>query len=62
MGYTTEAKQFTVPRGTLKRYVKNNTKSLEELTEVNLGRRYILPNYTESELVKYCSEMDAGYN
>jgi hypothetical protein len=41
--------------------VNDNTKSLEELVEVYLGRRPILPDHVESELLKYCIEMDARY-
>jgi hypothetical protein len=57
MGYKRAAKQFNVPKGALERYVKDNTKSLEELVQVNLGRRPILPDHIESELLKYCNEM-----
>jgi hypothetical protein len=61
MEYKRAAKQFSVPKGTLERYVKDNTKSLEELVQVNLGRRPILPNHTESELAKYCIEIFARF-
>jgi transposase-like protein len=53
MWYKRAAKQFNVPKGTLERYIKDNAKSLEELIQVNLGRRPILPDHIDSELVKY---------
>jgi hypothetical protein len=37
MGDEREAKQFNVLKDTLERYVKDNTKSLQKLVEVNLG-------------------------
>jgi hypothetical protein len=49
---STQHKQFDVPKGTLKRHVKNNTKSLDEPDKVNLERRPILPNHTERKLAK----------
>jgi hypothetical protein len=63
MGYKRKraAKQFIEQKGTLERCVKDSTKSLEELVQLNLGRRPILPDHMESELVKYCIEMDARY-
>jgi hypothetical protein len=61
MGYKRAAKQFIEQKGTLERCVKDSNKSLEELVQVNLGRRPILPGHIESELVKYCIEMDARY-
>jgi hypothetical protein len=61
MGYKRAAKQFIEPKGILERYVKDNTKSLEELVQVHLGRWLFLPDHIERELVKYCIEMDARY-
>jgi hypothetical protein len=54
-------KQFSVLKGSMERHVKDYVKSLQALVAVNLGRRLILPNHIESELVKYCIEMDARY-
>jgi hypothetical protein len=59
MVYKWAAQLFNVTKGAQERYVKDNTKPLKELGEVNLGRRPILPGHSESELVKYCIEMDA---
>jgi hypothetical protein len=61
MGYKRASKQFNVPKGTLERYVKYNITSLEELVQVNLVRRPILLYHIESELIKYCIEVDARY-
>jgi hypothetical protein len=62
MVYKWAAKHLSVPEGNLERCVKDNTKSLEELVEVNPERRPILPENIESELVKNRFEMDARYN
>jgi hypothetical protein len=40
-GAQDSSKQFGVPKGTLDIYVKNNTKYMEELVEINLGKRPI---------------------
>jgi hypothetical protein len=37
------------------------TKYVEDLVQVHLGRRPILPDHIESELVKYCTAVDARY-
>jgi hypothetical protein len=61
MGYKRVTKQLNVPKGILERYVKDNAKSLEELVQVNLGRRPILTDRMESDVVKYCIQMDTRY-
>jgi hypothetical protein len=60
MGYKRAAKQ-SVYRKILKRYIKDDTRSLNELAEVNHGRRSILRKDVDSQLVKYCIELDAIY-
>jgi hypothetical protein len=62
MEYKRAAKWFSsVPKSTLERDVKDNTKSLEDVVDVNLGRRPILRNHIENDLVKCCIDMDARY-
>jgi hypothetical protein len=61
MGYKRATKQFIEQKGTLERCVKDSTKSLEELVQVKLGRRPILPDHIEGELMRYCIEMDARH-
>jgi hypothetical protein len=50
-----------VPRGTLERYVKDTSRSPEELVDVHLGRRTVLPSELENKLVEYCITMDQRY-
>jgi hypothetical protein len=45
MVYKWAAQLFIVTKGAQERYVKDNTKPLKELGEVNLGRRPILPGH-----------------
>jgi len=59
--YLRTSKYFSVPRGTLERYVKNTTRSPEELVYVNLGRRNVLPSELENKLLEYCIIMDQKY-
>jgi hypothetical protein len=54
MGYLKASKYFSVPRGTLERYVKDTSRSPEELVGVYLGRRTVLPSELENKLVEYC--------
>jgi hypothetical protein len=54
MGYLRASKYFSVPRGTLERYVKDTPLSPEELVDVHLGRRTVLPSELKNELVEYC--------
>ena len=58
MGYLKASKYFSVPRGTLERYVKDTSRSPEELVNVHLGRRTVLPSELEDKLVEYCITMD----
>jgi len=50
-----------VSRGTLERYVKDTTRSPEELEYMNLGRRTVLPSELENKLLEYCIIMDQKY-
>jgi len=57
-GLLRASKYFSVLRGTLKRYVKDTSHSPEELVNVQLGRRTVLPSEHENKLVEYCITMD----
>jgi len=61
MGYLKASKYFSVPRGTLERYVKDTYGSPEELVNVRLGRRTVLPSDLEDKLVEYCITLDQRY-
>jgi hypothetical protein len=51
-----------VPKGTLERYVKDTSLSPEELiNNVHVGRRTVLPNEFENELLEYCITMNQIY-
>jgi hypothetical protein len=54
-------KILSVLRGTLERYVKNTPCSPDELVNVQLGRRTVLPSEPENKLVEYCITMDQRY-
>jgi radical SAM superfamily enzyme len=47
-----------VPRGTLVRYVKDTSLSPEEVVNVHVGRRTVLPSELENELLEYRITMD----
>jgi hypothetical protein len=49
VGYLRASKYFSVPRGTLERYVKDTSRSPEELVDVHLGRT-VLPSELEINL------------
>jgi hypothetical protein len=61
MGYLRASKYFPVPRETLERYVKDTSRSPEELVDVHLGRRTVLTSELKNELVEYCIIMDQRY-
>jgi hypothetical protein len=46
------SKYFSVPRGNLERYVKDTSRSPEELVNVHLVRRTVLPSELENKLVE----------
>jgi len=50
-----------VPRGTLEKDVKDTYLSPEELVNVHVGRRIVLPSELENKLVEYCITMDQRY-
>jgi len=54
MGYLKGSKYSSVPRGTLERYVKDTSRSPEELGNVHLGSRTVLPSEPENKLFEYC--------
>jgi hypothetical protein len=51
MGYLRASKYFSVPRVTLDRYVKDTSRSPEDLVNVHLERRTVLPSEIENKLV-----------
>jgi hypothetical protein len=61
MGYLRDSKYFSVPRGTLVRYVKHTSRSTEEPVNLHLGRRTAVPSELENKLVEYCIIMDQRY-
>jgi hypothetical protein len=42
-----------VPRGTLERYVKDTPLSPEELVNVHVGKKTVIPNELENKLLQY---------
>lgn len=58
MGYLKAAKFFNVPKTTLIRLSKNRDLPLERLTNIKLGRRAVLPDNLEVELVNYILTME----
>jgi hypothetical protein len=56
--YLRATKYFYVPRGTLERYVKDISVSPEELVNVHLGRKSVLPSELENKRLEYCVIMD----
>jgi hypothetical protein len=60
-GYLGASKYFSVPRGTLERYVKDKSRSPEELVNVHVGRRTVPPSELENKLSEYCIIMDQRY-
>jgi len=59
-GYLRTSKYLSVPRGTLEKYVKDTSRSPEELVNVHLGRS-VLPSELENKLLEDCIIMDQGY-
>jgi predicted SnoaL-like aldol condensation-catalyzing enzyme len=51
-GYLRALKYFSVPRGTLENYVNDTFRSPEELVNVHLGRRTVLPSELEDKLLE----------
>ena len=61
MGFLKASKYFEVPKRSLERYVKDKTRSLEELVEVPLGRKPVLSQELEDQLVQYCLAMEEQF-
>jgi len=59
--YLRASKYFSVPRGTLERYVKDTSPSPEELLNVHLGRRTVLPSEPENKFLEYFIIVDQRY-
>jgi hypothetical protein len=51
-GFLRASKYFYVPKGSLERYVKDTSRFLEELVNVLLGRRTVLPAELENKLLE----------
>jgi hypothetical protein len=51
-GYLRASKYFSVLRRTLERYVKDISRSPEELVNVHLGRRAVPPSELENKLLE----------
>jgi len=60
-GYLRASKYFSVPRGTLERYVKDTSLSPEELVNVHVEKKTVIPNELENKLMEYCITMDQRY-
>ena len=60
-GYLRASEYFSVPRGTLERYVKDTSRSPEELLNVHLGRRIVLPREPENKFLEHCIIKDQRY-
>ncbi|KAJ4432782.1 hypothetical protein ANN_21421 [Periplaneta americana] len=60
MGYLKASKYFEAPKRTLERFVKDN-RSPEELVDIPLGRKPVLPSELEEQLVQYCSDMEERF-
>jgi hypothetical protein len=52
------SKYFSVPRRTLKSFVKDISRSPEKLVNVYLDRRTVLPREHENKLAECCITMD----
>ena len=61
MGYLRASKEYNVPKSTLKDYVKNKNKNVEQMISSRLGRKPTFPMNIEEQLVAYCLEMDKRF-
>jgi hypothetical protein len=52
--YLRASKSFSVPRGTLERYVKDTSLSPEEPVNVRVGRRTVLRSEFGNKLLEFC--------
>lgn len=62
MGLKKAAKHFSVPKTTLQRFVNQTEFSAEELVEKKLGRKPVLSDYLEKQLVQYLLLMESKYH
>jgi hypothetical protein len=60
MGYLRASKYFSVPRANSGEVP--TSPSPEELVNVHLGRKTVLPSELENKVIKYCIIMDQSYN
>lgn len=60
MGYLKACKTYNVPRATLFRLCKKNMEP-EVVCRTKLGRKPVLPDFLEKELVKHCLEMEESF-
>jgi hypothetical protein len=60
-GYLKASNILDVPKTTLKDYVKNKKETPEDMVNVRLGGKTVLPEPIEDELVNYCLEMDKRF-
>lgn len=60
MGYLKACQTYNVPRATLFRLCKKNMKP-EVVCRTKLGRKPVLPDFLEKELVKHCLEMEKSF-
>jgi hypothetical protein len=61
MGYLKAAKTFGVPKSTLENYVNDKTKDVDELCNTRMGRKCVLGEDLEKDLVKYCKKMEETF-
>jgi len=59
--YLRASKYFSVPKGTLEKYMKDTSRYPEEQEDVHLGRRTVLPSEPDNKLLEYCIIMDQRY-
>ena len=59
--YLRASKHFSVTRGILEKYMKDTSRSLEELENVHLRRRTVLHSEPESKRLEYGIVMDQRY-
>jgi hypothetical protein len=61
MGYLKASKYFQIPKRSLERYVKDKNRTPKELVGVCLGRKPVLSNQLENQLVNYCIAMEKRF-
>lgn len=61
LGIRTAARNYQVPRSTLQRFLRKENSEPEEIVQTKLGRKTVLGNEIEEELVQYILVMEAKY-